>query len=120
MKPLKAKEGFKKTTFDMQRQISQKSKLPYAKLSVEEMATIAYDLIQWYKDDVQKTDSSNLEFWARAQAELLGFFISIWVFQLTGKSCCTCDVLEFLELDGPGVRRAKKQLEIKLKELLRT
>lgn len=103
----------------MSKQASQKGKLPYVKLSIEEMATIAYDLIQWYKDDVQKTDSSNQEFWARAQAELLGFFISIWVFQLTGKSCGTCDVLEFLELDGPGVRRAKKQLEIKLKELLK-
>lgn len=119
MKPLKAKKVFKKAP-DMRNQIYQKGELPYAKLSVEEMATIAYDLIQWYKDDVQKTDSSNQEFWARAQAELLGFFISIWVFQLTGKSCGTCDVLEFLELDGPGVRRAKKQLEIKLKELLKT
>ena len=119
MKPLKVKKVFKKAP-DMRNRIYQKGKLPYAKLSVEEMATIVYDLIQWYKDDVQKTDSSNSEFWARAQAELLGFFISIWVFQLTGKSCGTCDVLEFLELVVTAVRRAKKQFVIKLKELLRT
>ncbi len=75
---------------------------PYTLLSSGAMAVIVSDAVKWYIDDIDSKDAGN-QHWADAQAEQLGFMVSMWVAKRGGPACGTCDAVSFL-----GLKDAKK------------
>jgi len=83
---------------------------PYTLLSSAAMGVIVSDAVKWYLEDIDSKDAGQQQ-WAEAQAEQLGFMVSVWVAQRGGSACGTCDAVSFLGLkDGKKLRRrsAKK------------
>jgi hypothetical protein len=78
------------------------------------MAVLVHSMVEWYVDN-----QGTMKVWASAQAELLGYFISCWICQHTGESCCTCDMVESLKLDVEDVQRTEKTWEKDLDKVLR-
>ncbi len=78
---------------------------PYTLLSPGAMAVIVSDAVKWYLDDIDSKDAGN-QHWAEAQAEQLGFMVSVWVVKHGGSACGTCEVVSFLGLmDAKKIRR---------------
>lgn len=75
---------------------------PYTLLSSRAMAVIVSDAVKWYIDDIDSKDAGN-QHWADAQAEQLGFMVTMWVAKRGGSACGTCDAVSFL-----GLKDAKK------------
>jgi len=91
-----------------------KSNWPYTLLSSAAMGVIVSDAVRWYIDDIDSKDAGN-QHWAEAQAEQLGFMVSVWVAERRGTACGTGDAVSFLGLkDGKKLRRrsAKKWTDL--------
>lgn len=95
-----------------------KTNKAYTAISTPQMAVLVHSMVEWYKDDNNGASSSSRT-WSQAQAELLGYFISCWICQHTGESCCTCDMVESLKLGDEDVQRTEKTWEKDLDKVLR-